>query len=152
MVRGALPRFPAVVLVAVIYAVAVEGAVAGEVSGGEVLRMVVVAGVSTPQARALLDDGTMAVTLEGRVLFIVGAVAPCPAWIHTALAELLANVTRRRQRRRDVVARTRNGHGRGSGRVGGTVVMWQRVAVQRGARVYPYARGRVGHGHDGGEV
>lgn len=104
--------------------------------------MIVVAGGSTQQARARLDD-TMAVTLEGRVLFVVRVVAPCPARIHTALAELLANVTRRRQRRRDVVARTRNGHGSGGGGIGGTVVMWQRVAVQRGARVYPYARSRV---------
>ena len=32
------------------------------------------------------------------------------------------------------------------------MMMWQRVAVQRGGRVYPYARRGGRHGHDGGEV
>jgi hypothetical protein len=89
---------------------------------------------STEQARARLDSTKAC----------IDRVTPLPAWILTA-AELLANVTRRRQGRGHIdVPSARNGHCSRRACVRGAVVVWQkRIAVERRV-MYPYRRRRAG--------
>lgn len=86
------------------------------------MRVVPVPVPSSQQAGARFDGGIL-ISLEASVPRVVCVVAPCPTRIHTALAELLPNVTRRRQRGRDVLPGPRDGHGSWRTRIGGTVVV-----------------------------
>jgi hypothetical protein len=79
------------------------------------------------QARARLDSAKASVV----------RVTPQPSWV-LAVAELLANVTRRRQGRRHIVVScARNGHGARRTGVRRAVVVRQRVAVERTRVIYP---------------
>jgi hypothetical protein len=97
-------------------------------------RMRVLAARSTVQARARSDSRKSATTKAG----VLGTVRVTPLPARVLTGPEMFKVTRRRQGRRDLVACSWDCHGDGWARVGGAVVVRQRVAL---GLIYPNARG-----------